>query len=392
MNTQQEKPRAFSYTEDQSRAVDSIRRWHQQGQGPFSMGGLAGTGKTTVLARLPEELGVSIDVLAPTGKAAQVLKSKGIEAETIHSYIYNFQGKSRFDDSRTGESRQVLHFERKDGRSGEASLIAVDESSMISQDVYDDLMTIGDARILFVGDHGQLEPVGRNPGVMKNPHVRLESIMRQALDNPIVAFAHRVRQKAQLRENLDLADGSRLRIVGRADSDRIAKYAMDSGVDQIIVPFHRKRHAINRSVRWLMGFKNELNKGDRVVARMNNRRQQIFNGNQFEIVSDPRKDDSYFSEIGDRRFIASLRSIDSGQVWEDMALFLPSDAGDWNDNCHKLTNIAIDYAYAITCHVAQGSEWDNVLVVYAPCRAWSDERWLYTAATRAANKLTVMVG
>lgn len=392
------EPDDFQYTPDQQTAVDRIKSWWNESRSPIlTMGGLAGTGKTTVAGRLANELGVGIDALAPTGKAAQRLTQKGIVAETIHSYIYAFEGKSRIEDSRSGATREILHFGNKeDGREGEADLVVCDEASMVSGDVYEDMYrTIvedGGARILFIGDHGQLEPVGRNPGLMNRPDIRLETIMRQSAENPILSLAHRVRQEAGLRANLDLVDGDRLRIVGKAGSERCAEYAIEAGIDQIIVPFHRMRKSINAWMRDKLGHKGPLAKGDRVVARANNRKQHIYNGNQFEIVTDPIPDASYSSEIGDTRFVASVKSVDDGRVWEDMSLFLPGPDGSWNDNCHKMSNIAIDYAYAITCHVAQGSEWDNVLVVYAPCRAWSNERWLYTAVTRAAKKLTLMAG
>lgn len=388
--------RSFDFTPDQAEAVSRIRHWFLSGRSPtYTVGGYAGTGKTTILGQLSGEIGVQIDAIAPTGKAAQRLTQKGIPTETIHSYIYNFEGKSRFEDDRTGDVRQVLHFGKKDGRQGQADLVVCDEASMVSQDLYDDLMALANedgARVLFVGDHGQLEPVGRNPGLMRSPDFRLETIMRQAKDNPILSFAHRVRTKAGLRENLDLVDNDRLRIVGRTPTDKLCKYAIESGVDQIIVPFHRVRARVNTMMRRMLHKEGELALGDRVVARLNNRKQHIFNGNQFEICTAPTLDKSYETSIGDRKFIASIKSVDDGRVWEDMSLFLPGPQGEWNDKCYKQSNIAIDYAYAITCHVAQGSEWDNVLVVYAPCRAWSDERWLYTAATRAAKKLTVMAG
>lgn len=387
----------FEYTPDQSLVVSGVSDWYfKTKKTMLRIGGLAGTGKTTIAGRLAKILGIPVDALAPTGKAAQRLTQKGINAETIHSYIYNFEGKSKFSDNRTGENREILYFGKKeDGRTGTAPLVLVDEASMVSADLHDDLYSLiaeDGGRLLYIGDHGQLPPIGRDPGIMRSPDFVLESVMRQAADNPILAFAHRIRKEAGLRANLDLVDNERLRIVGKAGADRIAGYAIESGVDQIIVPFHRIRHKVNEMMRIRLKKKGLLAEGDKVVARLNNRKQHIFNGNQFEIVGDPQEDKTYSSEIRDTKFIASLRSVDDGRVWNDMSLFLPGPDGDWNDSCYKASNIAIDYAYAITCHIAQGSEWDNVLVVYAPCRAWSNERWLYTASTRAAKKLTVMAG
>jgi exodeoxyribonuclease-5 len=47
-----------------------------------------------------------------------------------------------------------------------------------------------------------------------------------------------------------------------------------------------------------------------------------------------------------------------------------------------------DYAYCVTCHKAQGDEWDHVLVIEQRCKNWEHKRWAYTAASRAKEKLT----
>lgn len=391
-------PPKLELTNEQKTAVARIRAWFGEisGPGEMSMGGFAGSGKTTVISELPMMLGFEPDVLAPTGKATQVLNRKGIAAETVHSYLYDFRGKTKFEDNR-GDRRTVMNFDAKEQRMGESDLVIIDESSMVNQqmanDIRDTVIRSGRAKVLWVGDHGQLEPVGKNPGIMDRPDIVLNTIMRQAQGNPIIAFAHAVRtQGAHPSNYLNLADGERLKIGGKTPTPRLCEYADENGIDQIIVPFHRIRHSINKEMRRRRGFsKVTLAKGEKVVVKLNNRKQHLCNGMQFEVITDPTPDFGFNQQMGkEMKFRASIKSLDDGRVWEDMNLFLPDPDGDAYDECFKQDNVAIDYAYAITCHVAQGSEWDKVLVAYAPCRAWNDERWLYTAATRAAEHLTVV--
>jgi exodeoxyribonuclease-5 len=75
----------------------------------------------------------------------------------------------------------------------DADLVIVDEASMLDASMIEDLESFG-VPVLYVGDHGQLEPVGDDPGLMREPQIRLETIHRQAAGSPIVQFAHLLRR------------------------------------------------------------------------------------------------------------------------------------------------------------------------------------------------------
>ena len=131
------------------------------------IGGLAGTGKSTVIKHLAELL-PRFAVCAYTGKAASVLRKKGIDrAQTIHSLIYK---------AYTDEKNQVRF---SLSPSLDCEWIIVDEASMVSEAIYRDLKWFGKPMV-FVGDHGQLEPIGDKFNLMDDPDLRLETIHRNA--------------------------------------------------------------------------------------------------------------------------------------------------------------------------------------------------------------------
>jgi exodeoxyribonuclease-5 len=112
----------------------------------ITLGGYAGTGKTTLIKYLIKFF-PTYAVAAYTGKAANVLRKKGIPASTIHSRIY----KPFFDNG-------VVYFDLTPDPGCDGFII--DEASMVSKEIFEDLKAFG-LPIVFVGDHGQLEPVDR---------------------------------------------------------------------------------------------------------------------------------------------------------------------------------------------------------------------------------------
>ena len=151
-------------TEEQETAIDAVEKWFSEGNGHptrpyFRLGGYAGTGKTTILQECIRRLGLTVSDVevenaeqgrliarccAFTGRAARVMTSKGTRATTLHRTIYR-----PMVDPETGDvafSRRVFLY---------AALVVVDESSMVSEMLHNDLLRFN-VPILYVGDHGQL--------------------------------------------------------------------------------------------------------------------------------------------------------------------------------------------------------------------------------------------
>lgn len=389
---------------DQQAALDAILEWYERDVGQrFTFGGFAGTGKSTIVSVLRQRLGADVAICAPTGKAAHVLRTKGLgDATTVHGLIYKpheecnacglvVYDRGEDDDPGIGcrypclRPSTTLKFQRVPAIA--ASLIIVDEASMISRDLMDDLESFG-RRCLYVGDHGQIEPVGEDAGLMHEPMVRLETIHRQAQGDPIVAFAHALRTGSSARAALRIAgstdgttpirtDGGGLAVVNRVPSD-LTKY------EAVLCGYNKTRIGLNYSMRRQLGFSGAYPQAkERVICLKNNKEIGIFNGMQATVVEYKHREDK----------MSDLLTIET-----DDGMRVPSipverrqfGARETLRDVPRRMNL-FDFGYALTVHKSQGSEWQRVLVIEEIARAWSPERWAYTAATRASKGLVWVV-
>ena len=193
---------SLALTQDQKRAQEAIFAWwRSRPKQVLTMGGYAGTGKTTVIAETIKRLAKRprIAFCCYTGKASDILREKLVKAGaikngdycgTIHGLIYEKIGEDEGDDGKT----EILWRKRD---SVKADFLVVDEASMVSKEVWNDLSSYG-VPILAVGDHGQLPPVGDKYNLMESPDVRLEIIHRQAQESPIVKLSLMAREVGRI--------------------------------------------------------------------------------------------------------------------------------------------------------------------------------------------------
>lgn len=318
------------------------------------IGGYAGSGKSTAIKHLVHLL-PKFSVCAFTGKAANVLRKKGIDAGTIHSLIY----KPIKDDE--GEVRFSL------APSLECEGVIVDEASMVSQDIYEDLRSFGKP-LVFVGDHGQLEPVSDKFNLMADPDYRLETIHRNA--GEIAHFAEYIR-KGFKPSSWEVRNGVGEKI-SFLPKGRYREAA--SEVDQVICAFNKLRCDMNKIVRKSLGMEGDMPvDGDKVMCLKNNKILGLFNGMQGYISGiKPAADLFVFNSEGYSQVVPYEREV-FNQVKYDFKF-----GGE---------SIPFDYAYAATCHKCQGDEFDSVLVLEQKCDLWDHRRWAYTAASRARERL-----
>lgn len=347
---------AIELSKEQSDIVEALVKGTKKKQ-QQTLGGYAGTGKTTLVKEL-QRLLPGFAVCAFTGKAANVLRKKGLaDAATIHSLIYIPEPKPKGGVEFT--LRQMVDY----------SGFIVDEASMVNSDLYSDLRSFG-LPIIFIGDHGQLEPVGQNPNLMKSPDYRLEEVHRNA--GEIAHFAEWIRLGKPAEE---FPTEGKVVYVPAYDKKKIfANAKIMKGVDQIICAFNSSRQEINDRVRGYHGFDGKVVVGEKVICRKNNKKLGVFNGMQ-----------------------ASVTSTRKGNVFDienDLGVFekVPYYPEQWgkekiNPEDDYEGTIPFEYAYAVTCHLAQGDEWDTVMVVEQICKHWEHVRWAYTAASRARNQL-----
>ena len=373
----------MQFSSEQDAALVAVSAWLKQGYPQvFRLFGYAGTGKTTLARHLAE--GVDGDVLfaAFTGKAALVLRSRGAKkASTIHSLIYRPRGEELVDDEDTGKSALTPLFTlNRQSPVANASLIVIDECSMVDEDLGRDLLSFG-TPVLVLGDPGQLPPVsGGGFFTDHEPDVLLETIHRQARDNPIIDLAQ------MAREGYPIPHGSfgTSKVINRRDVDQSEVLA----ADQVLVGTNKTRRRYNQRLRDLKDFQGPTPAaGDKLVALRNDPAKGLLNGSLWQVVSAPNSSKAFMNLLiaseddGMERMSAKIKVLKA-------AFENPEEELPWQ---MKRRFDDVDYGYALTVHKAQGSQWDDV---YLFDESWAfrehSQRWLYTAITRAAEKITIV--
>ena len=322
-----------------------------------TLGGYAGTGKTTLISYLTKFF-PDFGICAYTGKAANVLRTKGMHgAGTIHSRIYE----PHFD-------KGVVYFDLKLNPNCDGFI--VDEASMVGSEIYWDLKSFG-LPLIFVGDHGQLEPIESDFNLMASPMYKLEEIHRNA--GTIARYAEHLRFGYAARGFRD-NQSNKVEFLG----NKQVTDDMLVNVDQVICAYNATRVATNNRIRSALGHEGTVNVGERVMCLRNNRELGLFNGMQGTVLN------LYKGKRG-RQFM----DFDfCGTEHFGIPLCMKQFGQERYDIKHgKGSNNPFDFAYCITCHKAQGDEWDDVLVIEQKCKNWDHRRWAYTAASRARTKL-----
>ncbi len=359
------------WSPQQDRALVEIATWLKTGRPQiFRLFGYAGTGKTTLARHIAEGIDGDVVFAAYTGKAALVLRSKGCDdARTIHSLIYRPQ------DIDSEVPSFVIN---EQSPANAASLIIVDECSMVDEDLGRDLLSFG-RPVLVLGDPAQLPPVkGGGFFTEAQPDFMLTEVHRQAADNPIIRMSMIVRE------------GGRLDRGAYGESSVIARDAIDSATvtraDQVLVGLNRTRKLYNTRLRELFGFSGSLPEaGDKLVCLKNDRKKGLLNGGIWTVklmaparsgklrMSLVPEDDAARKPLRVRVLPAFFESE------EEIPYTLRRDSDEF------------DFGYALTVHKAQGSQW-NDMVLFDESWAFREHRsrWLYTGITRAAERITIV--
>lgn len=334
-------------TEEQKFVIKQVSKLDKK---VYKIGGLAGTGKSVVVRNLME-LFPNFAACAYTGKATNVLRKKGIwNATTIHSLIYKAS-----EDEDGNVYFSLASSIDYDG-------VIVDEASMVSEDIYKDLFSFGKP-IIFVGDHGQLEPIGDKFNLMQTPDFTLETIHRNA--GEIAHFAEYVRKGYKPSAWQHRSGGKQVRFL----SKNSYKESFPE-VDQVICAFNKTRVEINRFIRQKMEMNPDFPQiGDRVICLRNNPYKGIFNGMQGNI--------GWFYDKNLIQFVSENYCVD---ISIDLGVF---NQIKYDFEFDKDSPNPFDYAYAITCHKCQGDEFNKIMVLEQKCDLWAHPRWAYTAASRA---------
>lgn len=370
-----------------------------------TIAGYAGTGKSTLVRFIISALDLKsseVCYIAYTGKAAQVLKQKGCQNPvTAHKLLYKAQPMPN----------GTYKFVPKLSLEGDFRLIIVDEVSMLPKSMWQRLLSHR-IHVIALGDPFQLPPVDKDEDneVLLYPHIFLDEIMRQASESEIIRFSMHIREKKPVEEFK--ASGEQVLIVNPNE----VSTGMYLWADQILCATNATRFGINKSVRELKGFGSEPEVGDKIIS-LRNQWEFLSSSKNFDgspltngtigtiqysdktninlpyWLSSERLPVLYTTMIDENQDRFDYIPIDYTALVEGRKILTPKQEFQMRKS-QKLPDPPFEfaYAYAITCHKAQGSEWKKVLTIEEkfPFDKEEHARWLYTAATRASEKLVVV--
>jgi exodeoxyribonuclease V len=420
---------------DQRLAYDAVKAFSEVGSnGLLTVGGYAGTGKSTLLGVFAANTKLLVAYITFTGRASAVLgrklKACGVQMTnkprydgssrdapnltpaaqhfdlslksrtggppfcgTIHRLIYK-----PFIDPKTGE---LKGFEKRESLDRDYDLLVVDEASMVSDEMLADLKSYG-VPILAVGDHGQLAPVKASGDLMQNPDVRLEKIHRQAEGNPIIQLSRVVRETGRI--DRKFADDVRVIFKDRRDVEPVLKSAYAFAASPLEVGVlcwtNKMRIKLNSFARQARSMRCAPHSSELLVCLRN--KPPVYNGMRGVVKGDAIPSamkpwhvsaclDFPEEGVAARDYVLCSAQFNREKVFANldeckergMNIFSMKEAGDF-----------YDFGYALTVHKSQGSSFSNA-IFYAdrPENPGDDDyrRFVYTAVTRASERLTMLM-
>lgn len=446
---------SFDATVSQKKVVENLSEYLSSPDysSIFILNGYAGTGKTTLIAALVQVLramNIPCVLLAPTGRAAKVLAQySGTEAHTIHKRIYRQRTNADY------ESKYSLDINREKGCVfivDETSMLSdstPDGQIFGSGSLLEDLITYvrsgRQCRLILVGDDAQLPPVGadRSPALdaaaMRSygevVYSSMTHVVRQDAASGILRNATALRQMLERGEvevpHIDL-NYPDIESIGGGEfleclEDAYARYGRDETI--VITRSNKRANRFNEGIRrYILSAEEQIESGDRLMVVKNNyyyteRMEKspmsfIANGDIALLKRIRRFEDFYgfhfadavlsFGDYGDTEIeckilLDTLSSESPSLTREQSRQLFDEVEKDYMDTASRLKRfrqirenqhynaLQVKFAYAVTCHKAQGGQWRAVFVDRC---LFGDEpmtrdmlRWLYTAVTRATEKL-----
>ena len=482
----------ITLTTSQQKVLDQLKDFvFHSSDRVFILKGYAGTGKTTLMRFLIEELTQKeklFRLLSTTGRAAKILSNyTNCEASTIHSMIYKFsdfnKDISALDEKNTSvdsTGQLFLVFEPAVLSNEERNSVVyiIDEASMISDTTDSNVIqakfgsgrllkelleydNLEDSKFIFIGDPCQLPPIlgnfspalspeyFQNTFKLKAQEGSLTEILRQ--DNSIIAagaYMRKLWDKAPAEESAypgkvwgaplqisqykdieihrDLAEMEQLYL------ETIRQKGYNDSI--FICNSNAKCHEISNKIRSALGFNGDVQKGDLLMVVQNQITTGLMNGDMVEVVDvkpeTERINKAVITPDGYRILMKfkeiSVRELFSNKVFttllmentlysEQTNLDSKQQSGLFLDFILRMKRRGIDnkkdretfdkymrtdpylnalrcnYGYAITCHKAQGGEWNSVFIqmprniTLKPTK--NKYQWFYTALTRAKSRV-----
>jgi exodeoxyribonuclease-5 len=418
----------------------------------FLLSGFAGTGKTTLISTFVNTLSnfkIKSYLMAPTGRAAKVLSNySGKRAHTIHRSIYFIQSPDGVPHFALGENKRSNTVFIVD----EASMVSTfsgitDKGSFTPRDLLEDLLeyvySADNCKLIFVGDKGQLPPVGmeKSPALdskFLSEHysfdivtAELKDVVRQESQSGILDLSLQLREFEEEIPLLKHNNTDAIALSGLDLQDAIESAINEYGQDNVMIVTRSNKRAnlFNQQIRHrILWQEDDINAGDVMMVVHNNyywlepksEAGFIANGELMEIKKISKREEIFGFEFVDvvARFIdypnmadvevkimTQAINAESANVPRDQLKELfyriaseeyPMERNKRIRNKKVMENpyfqaLQVKFGYAVTCHKSQGGQWPVVFIDqgYFVPDMWNKEymRWLYTAVTRASEKL-----
>ena len=445
---------SFDATNNQKKIIEKLSVWLSDDDYSriFLLNGYAGTGKTTIIAAFVaalKKLGIKPILLAPTGRAAKVLtRYSNLTAYTIHKKIYrektisDYQSKFSLDYNREHDALFIVD---------EASMLSTNssDSAFGSGNLLDDLVQYvrqgKRCRLMLVGDNAQLPPVGDDLSPALQPsellpygdveYATMDEVVRQSQDSGILFNATMLR--CMLENNIyeiphfDLTFKDFRQVQGGELLEELQDCYDSFGRDETIVITRSNKRAnrYNEGIRrHNLSAEEEIESGDMLMIVKNNYHYAeqdkdspmsfVANGDVARLKRIRRFEEFYgfrfidatlqFPDYNDyemqvKILLDTLTSESPSLTREQSNQLFMEVEKDYADITSKskrykairenphFNAMQIKFAYAVTCHKAQGGQWKAVFVDRC---IFGDEpmtrdmlRWLYTAITRATERV-----
>ena len=400
---------ADDFSSEQIEAMFLIENWwNMKDKQVFELSGIAGSGKTTIINYIIDRLKIKrsrILFCAFSGRAVSEMIKKGINAQTVHSAIYeyherfkkDFDGKVIRNDKGYPIKEKV--FELKPRLDKNYELIVLDEAGMVGLKLGSDLLSYGIPTICL-GDINQLPPVMDRQMFMANPDYHLSQPHRQNADSPIIELAQMWLNDMSFKYGIYGSSS----VIRMSDvSEKLLKWA-----DIIIVGKNNTKDRINMIVRKdVKGYKKleYPHEGERVICRRNNWDKYLNNGipltngttgiiqkydkstfDGLSFLMDFKPDYSFNNECFKNLQVDYnyLQAIDLNSLDKDTFKQYMYES--------KFFEL-FDYGYAITAWASQGGQWPKVLFF---CEDLFKSKpvirrgYGYTSITRAMDSIIIV--
>lgn len=410
----------------------------------FILSGAAGTGKTSITSALINYLSASMlyyQICAPTGRAARILgKKTGRSSDTIHTLIYMPEVN---DDGITTWVRKINKTDKK-------CVYVIDEASMIAaiannsadgmylsaNALLDDIAAYvkegnEGSKIVFLGDDHQLPPVEENESKAleleyltkkygwKGSAYELTEVIRQKSDSYILDNAIKIRESIDNKSPMPAIKANRYRSIYDAATVYAKNFEENTSHTAVCIGrTHKQNNIMNGYIRKLIFGGNVplVVAGDLMIVNKNWKRggQELSNGDAVTVIKFDWENRRYMADLTfvpvkiaakdlageafevDELLLLDILTNEKHQLTPMQAKRLTSERLRVNKDFRKSKNpiddpymgaLQLVYGHSITCHKAQGGEWDRV---YVNTYGVGDAKWMYTAVTRPISILEVI--